>query len=329
MNVSEPVFVGIDVSKDSLEVAIEAQGKTRAFANSDEGLGELLAYLDPLKERLALVVLEATGGLERRAGLALCMASFAVMVVNPRQARDFAKSLGYLSKTDSIDAQALRQFACTLHTSDRRERMLMRLPDEAQLALQALMVRRTQLVGMRVAEHNRLAECHRSQRKSINAVLKVLDKHIAKIDADAGKHLAAHFKEKVDLLVGLKGVALVTKAVLMSMVSELGTISARQISKLVGVAPLNHDSGKYRGKRAIWGGRAQVRATLYMATLSAIKHDRAIAAFHARLISAGKLPKVAIVACMHKLLIIINAIIKSGKPWQANYQQTKDSLKTA
>ena len=329
MNVSEQVFVGIDVSKDSLEVAVEAQGKSRAFANSEAGVSELLAYLAPLKERVAAVVLEATGGLERRAALALCMAKFAVMVVNPRQARDFAKALGYLSKTDSIDAQALRQFACTLHASDRSERMLMRLPDEAQVQLQALMVRRTQLVGMRVAEHNRLAGCHHSQRKSINAVIKVLDKQIAQIDVDAGNSLTAHFKEKMDLLEGLKGVGLVTKATLMGMVSELGQISERQISKLVGVAPLNHDSGKYRGKRAIWGGRAQVRATLYMAALSAIKHDPVIRAFHQRLIAAGKLPKVAIVACMHKLLIISNAIMKSGKPWQANYPQTQNSLKTA
>ena len=133
----------------------------------------------------------------------------------------------------------------------------------------------------------------------------------------------------MDLLDGLKGVGLVTKAVLMGMVSELGQIKARQISKLVGLAPLNHDSGKYRGKRAIWGGRAQVRATLYMAALSAIKHDPVIRAFSQRLIAAGKLPKVAIVACMHKLLIIINAIMTSGTPWQANYPQTKNSLKTA
>ena len=320
-DVSELIFVGIDVSKDTLEVALDDNSKTQCLGNDAKGVEALIAKLQALGDRVALVLLEATGGLEQRTAVALCAAGLAVMVVNPRQAHDFAKALGYLAKTDSTDARALSHFARTLHTSKHRERLLYKLPTLEQEALSALVTRRAQLVGMRVAEGNRLATAHASQRKSIQALIKVLDRQIGQIDDDVGRRLKGHFKDKLDLLKGLKGVGGGTQAMLMAELPELGRLTHREISKLVGVAPLNHDSGKFKGKRTTWGGRANVRAALYMATLSATRFDPTIKAFYERLLASGKLPKVALVACMHKLLTIINAVIKSGKPWQAGYPQ--------
>lgn len=320
-NVSEPVFVGIDVSKATLEIALDDNAKTLTLGNDDAGLQALIAVLDPLAPRIAAVVLEATGGLERRAAAALCARGLAVMVVNPRQAHDFAKALGYLSKTDSIDARALSHFARTLHTSERRERLLYKLPSQEQEVLLAMVTRRSQLVGMLVAEKNRLASAHASQRKGITLHIKALERQISDIDDDAEQHLRLHFREKVKLLKGLKGVGAGTQAMLMAALPELGTLTQREIAKLVGVAPLNCDSGKMQGKRVTWGGRANVRAALYMATLSASRYDPTIKAFYQRLLQAGKPAKVALTACMHKLLTIINAVIKSGVPWRAGYPQ--------
>lgn len=319
--IAEAIFVGIDVSKDTLEVALGESAKTQTLGNNETGIAALLAQLKPLSSRIAVVLLEATGGLEQPAAAALCAHGFAVMVVNPRQAHDFAKALGYLSKTDSIDAKALSQFARTLHASDKRERLLYKLPTPAQELLLAMVTRRGQLVGMRVAESNRLASAHASQRKSIDKHIKMLDKQIGQIDDDAQRQLKDHFKDKLLLLKGLKGVGAGTQAMLMAALPELGQLKHREISKLVGIAPLNCDSGKFKGKRITWGGRANVRAALYMATLSASRHDPTIKAFYERLVLAGKPKKVALVACMHKLLTIINAVIKSGKPWQASYPQ--------
>ncbi len=319
MNVSfEQNFVGIDVSKSTFDLAVRGQSRTVQFKNTSEGISGMLEHLKSI-EHIAVVLMEATGGLEREAAGQLCLAGFAVMVVNPRQAHNFAKALGYLSKTDATDAQALAQFAHTLHNGDRREKLLFRLPSEQQQMLQALVTRRAQLIVMRVAENNRQAGAHSSQRKSIESVLKVLNLQIEKVDKDIGANLDKHFHEKLDLLKGIKGVADGTKAVLMASLPELGELNAAEISKLAGIAPLNCDSGKMRGKRTTWGGRADVRSALYMATLSAARFNPVIRVFYTRLRAAGKPPKVALVACMHKLLIIINAIIKSGKPWQADY----------
>ena len=320
-NASELIFVGIDVSKATLEIALDDSAKTQTLGNDDVGIQALIARLEPVRGRVAVVLLEATGGLEQRAAVALCARGFAVMVVNPRQAHDFAKALGYLSKTDSTDAKALSHFARTLHTSERRERLLYKLPTPEQEVLLAMVTRRGQLVGMRVAESNRLASAHASQRKSIEAHLKILDRQIGQIDADAQRHLKEHFKDKLALLKGLKGVGAGTQAMLMAALPELGTLTHREIAKLVGVAPLNCDSGKFKGKRTTWGGRAHVRAALYMAALSASRFDPTIKAFYQRLLLAGKPKKLALTACMHKLLTIINAVIKSGRPWQAAYPQ--------
>ena len=291
------------------------------MSNDQAGLEQLIAKLEPLADRVAVVLLEATGGLEQPAAMALCGHSFAVMVVNPRQAHDFAKALGHLSKTDSTDARALSHFARTLHASERRERLLYKVPTPEQELLLAMVTRRAQLVGMRVAESNRLATAHRSQHKSIQVHLKMLDRQTGQIDDDAQRALKDHFKDKLALLKGLKGVGPGTQAMLMAALPELGTLSTREIAKLVGLAPLNNDSGKFKGKRTTWGGRANVRSALYMACLSATRYDPTIKAFYERLVAANKPKKVALTACMHKLMTIINAVIKSGKPWQASYQQ--------
>ena len=320
MNASEMIFVGIDVSKNTLELALDDKSKTRCFDNNEQGIKQVMACLKAAINGIApvslgVILLEATGGLERKAAIAFCEAGWPVMVINPRQARDFAKSMGYLAKTDSIDARVLSHFARTLHQSDRRERLLMKLPDAQQVTLQAFMTRRSQLIAMRVAEGNRVEISHQSQRKSIEAVIKFINKQIAVIDSEIEELLKAHFADKLSLLNDFKGIGVGTKAILMAALPELGTLTHTQISKLVGVAPLNCDSGTHKGKRFTWGGRADVRSMLYMAILSAIRYNPVIKLFYDRLIAKGKIKKVALVACMHKLLIILNAIMKSGKKW--------------
>jgi transposase len=316
---TEQIFIGIDVSKATLDVAVRGESKAQQYANTEAGIAALKAYLSASQVDVAVILMEATGGLERLAACELHMAGYAVMVVNPRQAHDFAKALGYLSKTDKSDAQALAQFAHTLHSGDKREQLLLKLPTAQQDELAAMVTRRSQLVGMRVAEGNRLASSHKTQRKSILAVLKVIERQIKTLDDDIAGSLAEHFKAKLDLLKGMKGIGVGTKAALMASLPELGSLSAGQIGKLVGVAPLNRDSGTMKGKRTTWGGRADVRSALYMASLSAVRYEPSIKLFYQRLRTAGKPAKVALVACMHKLLTIINAIMKSGKPWEPQY----------
>lgn len=316
---TEQIFIGVDVSKATLDVAIRGDSKAQQYANTETGIAALKAFLSASQSDVAVILMEATGGLERMAARELYLAGYAVMVVNPRQAHDFAKALGYLSKTDKSDAQALAQFAHTLHSGDKREQLLLKLPSAQQDELAAMVTRRSQLVGMRVAEGNRLASSHKTQRKSITAVLKVIDHQIKALDDGIAGSLQEHFKAKLDLLKDMKGVGVATKAALMASLPELGSLSAGQIGKLVGVAPLNRDSGMMRGKRTTWGGRTDVRSALYMASLSATRYDPVIKAFYQRLRAAGKPAKVALVACMHKMLTIINAILKSGKPWQPGY----------
>jgi transposase len=321
MDNSDNIFIGIDVSKDTLEVALDNSSPTQTFENQPEGIARLLKLVASCTRPIGVVLLEATGGLERACAAALCLADLAVIVINPRQAHDFTKSMGYLAKTDPLDAKVLSHFARTLHGDPRFERMLFKLPSQQQVVLQALVVRRNQLVGMRVAERNRLSGAHLAQRQSIHAVIKLLSSEIARIDKDIGRNLDQHFAPTLDLLKGIKGVAVGLKAAMMAGLTELGQLKQRQIAKLVGIAPLNCDSGKFKGKRITWGGRAPVRAALYMATLSATRHDPVIKAFYQQLIARGKAPKVALVACMHKLLTIMNAIVRSGKPWSATYAQ--------
>ena len=331
MNASELIFVGIDVSKDSLEIALNDKDKTLYVSNDETGVAALLSVIksackksmagsDNTQRTVGAIVLEATGGFERQAAIALCGAGLPVMVVNPRQARDFAKAMGFLAKTDAIDARVLSHFARTLYCSEKGPQLLMRLPDVKKAALHALMTRRRQLVEMRVAEDNRWSMSQKIQRKSIDVVRKVLNKEIGKIEQEMDGQLKEHFAEQLKLIEKCKGIGTINQASLFAALPELGTFSHEQIAKLVGVAPLNCDSGKHKGKRITWGGRAEVRCALYMATLSAVRYNPIIKAFYDRLLSKGKLKKVALVACMHKLLTILNAIMKSGKPWDDHFE---------
>lgn len=318
-DIEHPVYVGIDVSKASLEVAIGDKASSSRFGNDDKGVKAVLQHLKG--HDVAVVLLEATGGLEKRCAYALSLAGLTVIVANPRQAHEFAKSMGYLAKTDGIDARVLAHFARTLHASERFERLRFTMLTPEQEQLQVQLTRRSQLVQMRVAETNRLSQAHALAAPSIRAVIKMLDKQIAALDKDIAGRLDKDFAAKLNLLVGFKGLGRATKAMLMAALPELGQLNRHEIAKLVGVAPLNKDSGTKRGRRSTWGGRADVRAALYMATLSAVRHNPVIKAFYERLRTAGKPAKVALVACTRKTLGIINAVIKSNTPWSATYPQ--------
>ncbi len=272
---------------------------------------------------LQIALMLACGGYERGLVCALQGAGITVARVNPRQARDFAKSMGVLAKTDQVDARTLREFADVLARHKDRLKYITPPMDPQRLELAALMTRRRQLVEMRVAEGNRLEQAGKRAKRSILKVIRVLDQQITEIDRDADDHLERHFKDQRTLLDSVKGVGPVTIMTVTSALPELGQLGRRQIAKLVGVAPLANDSGSRTGKRRIWGGRSGVRAVVYMATLSAITHNPVIKVFHSRLIAAGKPPKVAIVACMRKLLTILNAMLRDQAPWApAKHAQT-------
>jgi len=264
-----------------------------------------------------LVVIEATGGYERGLVCALQGAGITVARVNPRQARDFAKSMGVLAKTDRVDARTLRDFADVLARHRDRFKYITPMIDAQRLELAALMTRRRQLVDMRVAEGNRLEQASKRAQRSILKGIRVLNQQIGEIERDADDHLERHFKDQRMLLDSVKGVGAVTILTLSSALPELGHLKRRQIAKQVGVAPLADDSGNRKGPRHVWGGRSEVRAVMYMATLSAIRFNPVIKVFHSRLIEAGKPNKVAIVACMRKLLTILNAMLRDGALWDA------------
>ena len=305
------LFVGVDVSKAMLDIAVAPTGEAWSVSNSTEGMQQLVSKLGEITPRL--IVLEATGGLERRAIAALAGASLPVVAVNPRQVRDFAKATGQLAKTDAIDAAVLALFA------DRIRPQVRPLRDEETQELEALVVRRRQVVDMITAEKNRLAAAPPSKRvrTTIGKTIKWLQKQLEEIDTDLDDAVKGSpiWREKDDLLRSVPGVGKVLSRTILSLVPELGTLGKKQLAALVGVAPLNWDSGQQRGRRCIWGGRAQVRAVLYMGALAAARFNPVIRAFHARLIAAGKLPKVALVACMRKLLTILNAIVRDRAPW--------------
>jgi transposase len=304
---------GIDVSKQHLDACWDsAEQRT---VNDAAGWGELAAKLKAAN--VDLVVVEATGGYERGLVCALQGAGITVARVNPRQARDFAKSMGVLAKTDRVDARLLRDFADVLARHPERAKYITPVVEAERLELVALTTRRRQLVETRVAEGNRMEHANKLTYRSIKRVIRLLDKEIALIDKDADDHMERHFKDQRKLLDSVKGVGPVTMLTVTAELPELGRLNRRQISKLVGVAPLANDSGQRKGARRIWGGRAPVRAVLYMATLSAITHNPVIKAFYSRLIAAGKAKKVAIVACMRKLLTILNAMLRDQAMWDA------------
>lgn len=307
------VTVGIDVAKATVEVAISGRQKTLALSNDEAGYAALLAQLSSLN--VGLVLLEATGGFELACATALQLAGLAVAVVNPRQARDFARAMGYLAKTDRIDAAVLADMARTLLARGDLSKLVKPLPDAQQLELQALVTRRRQLMAMKLAEDHRMKMPGVRQRRSLNTIIKALDREIARVDKDLQAFVGANHAELATLLDSVKGVGKATISTLLAEVPELGKLSGREVSALVGVAPINRDSGTMRGKRSIFGGRPDVRRVLFMAALVASRHNPVIKAFYQRLLAAGKPKKVALVACMRKLLTILNAMVRSGKPW--------------
>lgn len=311
-----PIFVGIDVSKAGLDVAVRPVGNREFVANDAAGIEILLQRLRELQP--ALIVLEATGGVERAVTRALASAEFPVVVINPRQVRDFAKATGQLAKTDTIDAAVLARFGEAVRPALRP------LPDEVTWELRAVVTRRRQITEMIVAETNRLSGASKGVRKRINAHLRWLEAELKRADKDLDQSIRQSpiWRENEDLLRSVPGMGPVISRTLLAELPELGRLNRKQIAALVGVAPLNRDSGTLRGRRSIWGGRATVRAALYMGALVASRRNAMIQTFYRRLRNAGKAPKVALVACMRKLLTILNAMIKHKTHWSEIISQT-------
>jgi transposase len=315
-----PLTVGVDVAKATLEVGFSDREATLAQANDEAGHAALLAHLAALRSKgaeIGLVVLEATGGLELDVATALQLAGHAVVIVNPRQARDFARSMGYLAKTDRIDARVLAHMGQTLLQREDLRKLIKPLPDERQRMLQALVTRRRQLLAMRVAEQQRASGPDKRMRRSLNIMLKALDRELVRIDKEMQEFIGEHHAELATLFDSVKGVGKATISTLLAEVPELGELNGREVSALVGVAPINRDSGTMRGKRTIFGGRPSVRKVLFMAALVASRHNTVIRAFYQRLLAAGKPKKLALTACARKLLTILNAMARSGKPFNA------------
>ena len=303
------VFVGIDVSKAQLDVAFRPEGRV-SVPNDEAGCAQVLERLRAVPP--TLVVLEATGGLEIPLTGVLAAAGVPVVVVNPRQVRDFAKATGRLAKTDALDAQTLAHFAEVLQPELRP------LPDEQTQALAAILARRRQLVEMLTAEKHRLGTARKPVRKSLRTPIAWLERELSHTDRGLAHAIreSSVWREKEELLRSTPGVGPVGTTTLLATLPELGTLTGKQIAALVGVAPLNRDSGTWRGKRTVWGGRAQIRAARYMAALVAARFNPVIRAFYQRLRAAGKAKKVVLTACMRKLLIL-NAMLKHRTAWRA------------
>jgi transposase len=307
----EKVYVGIDVAKASIDMAVHQSKQRWSFTNDDEGISQAVSCLQELAP--VLIVLEATGGIELPLTATLAAVGLPVAVVNPRQIRHFARATGKLAKTDALDAQVIAHFAAAVKLTPRP------LPDAQAREFSALLTRRRQVVEMITAERNRLRSTYsKVVRKFIKDHIARLERELAKLDDNLRRSIrgSSVWREKDDLLQSVPGVGPVLSATLLADLPELGTLDRKQIAALVGVAPLNRDSGNFRGKRTVWGGRAKVRATLYMATLAATRHNAVIRAFYQRLCAAGKDNKVALTACMRKLLTILNAMLKHRTPWR-------------
>lgn len=305
----QETFVGIDVSKDRLDIASCPTGGCWSVSNDDAGIATLVAHLEAHPP--VLVVLEATGGYETLAASAMVAAGIPVAVVNPRQARDFAKSMGYLAKTDPIDARVLARFAQAIRPEPRG------VPDEEMQLVRALMARRRQLTEMITAEQNRLKLSKEPVRGRIQKHIAYLEEEKAAVDKELAEHIrrTPAWREKDDLLQSVPGIGSTASCALIVELPELGHLNRKKIAALVGVAPLNRDSGRWRGTRGVWGGRAHVRSILYMATLTAVRYNPVIRAFYQRLLAEGKATKVALTACMRKLLTILNAMVRTHTRW--------------
>lgn len=308
--------VGIDVAKAALDVALHPSGETWRVSNDEAGIAPLVARLKALAP--TVVVLEASGGLEWPVAAALGTAGLPVAVVNPRQVRDFAKATGRLAKTDRLDALVLARFGEAVRPEPRP------LAEETTRAVEALLTRRRQVVDMLTAERNRRHTAPTVLHAELDEHIAWLRRRVAELDRALGKALQASplWRARDDLLRSVKGVGPVLSSTLLLNLPELGQLDRKQLAALVGVAPLNRDSGTLRGKRTTWGGRAHVRAALYMGTLVASRFNPAIHAQYQRLLRAGKPKKVALVACMRKLLLILNALLRDGVRWQPTFAPT-------
>jgi len=306
-------FIGIDVSKDHLDVAIRPTDQRMQFGNDDDGIDKVIEALNPVSP--TLIVLEATGSYHQLVLSRLIAAGLPAIAINPRQARDFARAIGRLAKSDAIDADILAAFGEKIRPELRA------VADEATKQLEAICTRRRQLVGMLTAEKNRFHSSPSSMRSLIRKHIQWLEKHIAELEKDLDNQIRSSpaWREKDDLLRSCKGIGPTTSYTMLACLPELGQLNRHQIAALVGVAPFNRDTGLHRGRRHIQAGRHDVRSVLYMATLAAIRSNTVIRRFHQRLIAAGKLKKVAITACMRKLLTILNAMIRSHKPWNVDF----------
>jgi transposase len=312
------MFVGIDVSKDRLDVAVRNRDLAFHVSRDESGLATLVARLQKLDGDVTLIVVEATGGLERDVAAALILAGFPLAVVNPKQVRDFARATGKLAKTDAIDAAILAHFA------DAIRPVAQPLPDETTQLVELLVTRRNQLIQMLGAEKNRRGALllqrsvpSKAIFANIDAHIAWLEKQIADIDREIGDTIRKSpvWRDKDDLLQSIPGVGRVTSSTLLGYVPELGSLDRRKIAALIGVAPFNRDSGQSAGRRAIWGGRTAVRAALYMAAVTAVRCNPTFRAFYSRLRAVGKPAKVALTAAMRKLIVVLNAMVRDGVPW--------------
>jgi len=316
---SDQSFVGIDVSKDKLDVHVRPSDHSRSFVYNEEGLEQLISALQIVQPRIETIIVEATGGYERRLVAVLVAEQLPVVVVNPQRVRYFAKATGQLAKTDAIDAAVLSMFGLTLRPQARE------LPDQSLEDLRDLLARRRQIVAMITAEKNRLTTAVRkSIRREIQDHIHWLTKRLKSTDDELNRNIQASsvWKAKDDLLQGVPGIGPVSATSLLIQLPELGTLNRHQIAALVGIAPINQDSGRFKGHRITQGGRASVRSVLYMCTLVATKHNPAIRDFYRRLVQSGKPKMLALVASMRKLLTILNTMLKHNRAWDASYAKT-------
>jgi transposase len=302
-------YVGIDIAKAKLDIAVRPSGQQWVSAHDEAGIADLSTRLQALQPQL--IVVEATGGREIALVATLGAAGLPVVVINPRQVRDFARAIGQLAKTDALDAAVLARFAEVVHPSPRA------LPDAATQEFSALLARRRQLVGMLTAERQRLETAMPAVRAHIQRHIAWLEEELAELDRSLRERVQTSplWRERENLLRSVPGIGPTTALTLLADLPELGRLDRKAIAALVGVAPLNCESGSWRGRRIVWGGRARVRTVLYMATLVATRHNPVIRNFYARLCAVGKPKKLALTACMHKLLLILNAMVRHGTPW--------------
>jgi len=310
-------FIGIDIAQSDFVVAREGMAGSRSYPNTERGHRDLIKDLSRDGEKVELIVLESTGGYERRLSAELGGAGLPVAVVNPRQVRDFARSTGQLAKTDQIDAHILADFAARIRPEARP------LATDEQDELKELLTRHEQVMQMLTAEKSRLIQAEgqgrrQSLRRKIKTHIRFLERELNILDSDLDGTLrkSAIWREKDDLLQSVPGIGKGTARILLGFVPDLGTVSSAEIAKLVGLAPFNRDSGKFRGVRHIGGGRARVRSILYMATLVATRFNPTVKAAYQRLLASGKPKKVALVACMRKLLVVLNQMIKTRTRWR-------------